>query len=193
MNQFKEKTKKVSVDSKQIKEMSQEVIEITEKGSTFMNCSEDQMTNIDAIVKESVERVKELDVHYQNITKFVAVIEDITNQTNFLALNASIEAARAGEHGRGFAVVAEEIRKLAEQSAISVTEIVELVGSIQVESENVTESLISGYEEVREGTDRIQKTSETFQEIRSLMDDMIGFLLSKNKCGVGVLTSKLSG
>lgn len=193
MNQFKEKTKKVSVDSKQIKEMSQEVIEITEKGSTFMNSSEDQMTNIDAIVKESVERVKELDVHYQNITKFVAVIEDITNQTNFLALNASIEAARAGEHGRGFAVVAEEIRKLAEQSAISVTEIVELVGSIQVESENVTESLISGYEEVREGTDRIQKTSETFQEIRSLMDDMIGFLLSKNKCGVGVLTSKLSG
>lgn len=177
MNQFKEKTKKVSVDSKQIKEMSQEVIEITEKGSTFMNCSEDQMTNIDAIVKESVERVKELDVHYQNITKFVAVIEDITNQTNFLALNASIEAARAGEHGRGFAVVAEEIRKLAEQSAISVTEIVELVGSIQVESENVTESLISGYEEVREGTDRIQKTSETFQEIRSLMDDMIGFFI----------------
>lgn len=135
------------------------------------------MTNIDAIVKESVERVKELDVHYQNITKFVAVIEDITNQTNFLALNASIEAARAGEHGRGFAVVAEEIRKLAEQSAISVTEIVELVGSIQVESENVTESLISGYEEVREGTDRIQKTSETFQEIRSLMDDMIGFFI----------------
>src|SRR5690606_24457006 len=132
---------------------------------------------IDAIVKESVERVKELDVHYQNITKFVAVIEDITNQTNFLALNASIEAARAGEHGRGFAVVAEEIRKLAEQSAISVTEIVELVGSIQVESENVTESLISGYEEVREGTDRIQKTSETFQEIRSLMDDMIGFFI----------------
>lgn len=177
MNQFKEKTKKVSVDSKQIKEMSQEVIEITEKGSTFMNSSEDQMTNIDAIVKESVERVKELDVHYQNITKFVAVIEDITNQTNFLALNASIEAARAGEHGRGFAVVAEEIRKLAEQSAISVTEIVELVGSIQVESENVTESLISGYEEVREGTDRIQKTSETFQEIRSLMDDMIGFFI----------------
>ena len=177
MNQFKEKTKKVSVDSKQIKEMSQEVIEITEKGSTFINSSEDQMTNIDAIVKESVERVKELDVHYQNITKFVAVIEDITNQTNFLALNASIEAARAGEHGRGFAVVAEEIRKLAEQSAISVTEIVELVGSIQVESENVTESLISGYEEVREGTDRIQKTSETFQEIRSLMDDMIGFFI----------------
>lgn len=173
MDSFMGKVEETNQNGDLIQTSSKEVIAMTEKGYQLMNSSEEQMNNIDSIVKDSVQKVNELDVYYQDISKFVSIIQDIANQTNLLALNASIEAARAGEQGKGFAVVAEEIRKLAEQSATSVTEIIELVSNIQEESENVTKTLSSGYNEVQEGTNRIRQTSETFHKIRDLMGETV--------------------
>ena len=145
---------------------SNQVFEMTNVGSQLMHGSTKQMKTIDEIVKDSVQNVEKLNARSQEISKLVIVIKDIADQTNLLALNAAIEAARAGEQGRGFSVVAEEVRKLAEQTSTSVTEITGIVENIQNGFGTVTESLQDGYKEVEKGTTQIETTGKTFSDIR---------------------------
>ncbi|SDK01710.1 methyl-accepting chemotaxis protein [Sediminibacillus albus] len=172
MSDFSGKVQEANANGEDIKRASGDVLQMTEEGSRLMDSSIKQMAVIDSIVKEAVEKVQGLDTQSQEITKLVSVIKDIAEQTNLLALNAAIEAARAGEHGKGFAVVADEVRKLAEQVSVSVTDITGIVNSIQTESGNVTESLQSGYKEVEQGTAQIKTTGETFKGINTSVTSM---------------------
>ena len=104
----------------------------------------------------------------EEITKMADVISEIAAQTNLLALNAAIEAARAGEHGRGFAVVSEEVRKLAENSAVTAGDIHRVIGKVKAAVEKLTshaqEILKFIEEKVSPDYDMLEKTGEQYAE-----------------------------
>jgi len=173
MESFVAKVTEANDSGEHIQKSSHTVLSMTTEGSDLMKSSTEQMAVIDQIVHNAVIKVEGLDQHAQQISELVSVIQDIAGQTNLLALNAAIEAARAGEHGKGFAVVADEVRKLAEQSSVSVTNITEIVDRIQSESSSVVESLLDGYKEVEQGTNQIATTGETFGRISLSVTEMV--------------------
>ncbi|GIN72735.1 hypothetical protein J14TS2_32100 [Bacillus sp. J14TS2] len=167
------KVEEANKEGMQIQAKSKDVLQITAEGSQLMKASSQQMESIHQIVLESVKKVQVLDHQSKDISKLVSVIKDIAEQTNLLALNAAIEAARAGEHGKGFAVVADEVRKLAEQVAISLKDIDKIVNGIQNETSLVTSSLQAGFTEVEKGTTQIQATDGMLDQISDAMKTMV--------------------
>lgn len=172
MGVFSSEVKNANRSGKEIYLSSQQVLDLTQKGSDLMDLSVNQMGQIEQIVKESVQKVKRLENQSQEVNKLVGVIKAIAEQTNLLALNAAIEAARAGEHGKGFAVVADEVRKLAEQVSLSVGDITVIVSNIQNETKIVTSTLENGYKDVEGGRNQIIVTGQTFKEIKESLTGM---------------------
>ncbi|MCA9172830.1 MAG: hypothetical protein KDB23_34465, partial [Planctomycetales bacterium] len=94
-----------------------------------------------AIVEMSNSKIGNLGLAAKEIGRVIEVIQDIAEQTNLLALNATIEAARAGEAGKGFAVVASEVKELARQTASATDEIRERIESIQISTNEAVDSI----------------------------------------------------
>jgi methyl-accepting chemotaxis protein len=115
--------------------------ESTIRGSQRVASTVGAIEKLSATVLATSLDVQRLAAQSQDISKVLAVIRTIAEQTNLLALNAAIEAARAGEQGRGFAVVADEVRALAHRTQQSTQEIEQMIGAILSGSEQATKSM----------------------------------------------------
>lgn len=148
----------VSVDSTKMEKEA-------EQGNQSILQAVQQMEDITESFKISSTIVSQLTERSKEIRQIASLITDIADQTNLLALNAAIEAARAGEHGKGFAVVADEVRKLAEQTAISSKQVSDLIDLIQKDSLSSVQSMSTVSEEVDAGLKQIYDVGKAFKRI----------------------------
>ncbi len=156
----------VAEHAEQTQGIAQQATALSESGRETMRKAAQSMTRLAGSVQESAGLIEALSRRSAEISTIVEVIRDISEQTNLLALNAAIEAARAGEQGRGFAVVADEVRKLAERTGASTTEISALTGTIQSEVASAVAQLKESTAQVNEGVGLSAEVEQALAQIQ---------------------------
>jgi methyl-accepting chemotaxis protein len=147
--------------------LSSQAGELSRQGEAVVTRAAAEMERIETSVDSSADQIQRLSGYSDQISAIVGVIREIADQTNLLALNAAIEAARAGEQGRGFAVVADEVRKLAERTGKSTSEIAGMIASIQLGISDAVASMEQGRQSVRGGVAMVRDASSTMSSIQT--------------------------
>jgi methyl-accepting chemotaxis protein len=139
------------------------------RGQESVGRAQNEITQLAQRLIGTNQTVEGLAVQAEQIGGVLEVISSIANQTNLLALNAAIEAARAGEQGRGFAVVADEVRSLAQRTAVSTQEIKTIIDGLQQGSRQAVEAMHAS----RQGVERCVEDSQVAVEmLRAVGDDI---------------------
>lgn len=148
-----------------------------DEGIYVIDQSNRGMERIAETVDGSTRTIDSVGHQSTRISLITQVIQDVTAQTNLLALNAAIEAARAGEQGRGFAVVADEVRKLAERSSRSADEIGDVIRTMQGAANEAVGGMSSIVMQVQSGKERsarVMSCMETIQACAGRVTDAVG-------------------
>lgn len=139
-----------------------------------MNLSTEAAGKVAETVRTSSQTISDLGLSIEKIGAIANTIKEIADQTNLLALNAAIEAARAGEQGRGFAVVADEVRKLAERTAISTKDIACTISEITNISDAAVQSMQGVVGEVETSIRLIKLNGDGLGEVKAASQTVAG-------------------
>ncbi|QLE57681.1 methyl-accepting chemotaxis protein [Nostoc sp. TCL26-01] len=165
VGQMTDSMQAVATSAKQAAIVANHAAHTATKSGQAMDLTVQNILSLRETVGETTKKVKRLGESSQQISRVVAIINQIATQTNLLAINAGIEAARAGEEGQGFAVVAEEIGELAARSATATQEIEQIVENIQRETSEVVKAMEVGTTQVVEGTRIVEEAKQSLSQI----------------------------
>lgn len=154
------------------KKDSSVVVAYAQEGEQSLKKVGMEMNDISQKVSETEVQIRELGNRSEAIKGIIGTIHQISEQTNLLALNAAIEAARAGEQGKSFAVVAQEIRKLAEQSGKSASEIATLISDIHAKIGTAVNSMGESSQAVSDGRSVVEEAGQAFSKILQAIGDL---------------------
>ena len=151
--------------SNETKHTAKEVVSHSEEGQTGLASQQERMQRIGEQMKMVQQELTALEQAAAKIGSIVSLVEGIAEQTNLLSLNASIESARAGEQGKGFAVVASEVRKLAEETKTSVSDVASLIQDTYAQISNVSKYMATAEDLISSGTVQLGDVTSKFENI----------------------------
>jgi len=166
----------VSKNSAESADVAQRSVQIAAKGADVVRQTIQGMDSIRDQIQETSKRIKRLGESSQEIGSIVELINDISEQTNILALNAAIQAASAGEAGRGFAVVADEVQRLAERASNATKRIETLVQTIQSDTNEAVNSMEQTTAEVVSGARLAEDAGLALGEIETVSTDLANLI-----------------
>ena len=176
INEIAASINQVSRNSADSAEVAQRSVLIATNGAGVVRQTIAGMDSIRDQIQETSKRIKRLGESSQEIGSIVELINDISEQTNILALNAAIQAASAGEAGRGFAVVADEVQRLAERSSSATKRIESLVQTIQADTNEAVSSMEQTTSEVVAGARLAEDAGTALGEIEKVSADLSGLI-----------------
>ena len=175
-------------------EVAEKSVGIAHEGGDRVRRTIQGMNAIREHIQDTSKRIKRLGESSQEIGDIVALINDIADQTNILALNAAIQASAAGDAGRGFAVVADEVQRLAERSSNATKRIETLVKTIQADTNEAVISMEKSTAEVVGGAGLAEKAGEALEEIEKVSANLAELIdeISKSAGQVSEMASRVS-
>ena len=165
IQQVAEGSQNTAQDSENMINQAKQASENSSQGQRAAQDVSSKMQLIKTTTQEGADKIGALGEKSKEIGNIVDTINQISEQTNLLALNAAIEAARAGEAGRGFAVVADEVRKLAEESGQATQQISDLIKGIQTEIDSAVNSMQENTRQVEDGSKGVEEAMKAFETL----------------------------